>query len=125
MARHSLRATSLSEVCVCVCLGWVSVARPKEHELEYLQKRVADMLVSCCLCCFSLRCDELGRIVACCADESGHCLVVDSMRKVAALSQHSGKWSATAPTRALWCMREVVTCSAWKEEGDEVTVIMM
>ena len=108
-----------------MCLGWVSVARPKEHELEYLQKTSCRNVSVVLFVLFSLRGDELGRIVACCADESGHCLVVDSMRKVAALSQHSGKWSATAPTRALWCMREVVTCSAWKEEGDEVTVIMM
>ena len=78
-----------------------------------------------CLAWVLSRGDELGLIVACCADESGHCLVVDTMPKLTALSQHSGKWSAAAPTRAAWHMCDVVNCVAWKTEHDEVTAVMM
>ena len=86
---------------------------------------VGDMLGYELFGLFLSRGDELGLIVACCADESGHCLVVDTMPKLAALSQHSGKWSAAAPTRAVWHMCDIVNCVAWKTEHDEVTAVMM
>ena len=78
-----------------------------------------------CLAWVLPRGDELGLIVACCADDPGHCLVVDSMPKLTAFSQHSGKWSAAAPTRAVWHMHDIVNCAAWKTDRDEITAIIM
>ena len=68
---------------------------------------------------------ELGLILACCVDESGCCLIVDKLHKTATISQHSSRWSAASPTRAVWYMHEVATCLAWKTEHGEVTAIMM
>ena len=68
---------------------------------------------------------ELGLVLACCAEESGHCLIVDKLQKLATISQRSSKWSATAPSRAVWLMYEASNCLAWKTEHDEVTVIFM
>ena len=68
---------------------------------------------------------ELGLVLACCAEESGHCLIVDQLQKLATISQHSSKWSATAPSRAVWLMYEASNCLAWKTKHDEVTIIFM
>ena len=68
---------------------------------------------------------ELGLVLACCVEESGHCLIVDKLQKLAAISQRSSKWSATAQSRAVWLMYETSNCLAWKSEHGEVTAIFM
>ena len=69
--------------------------------------------------------DDVAVILACCLDESGHYLLVDQLRKVVSISQHSGKWSATTMTRAVWLMDEVHNCLAWKGDHHEVTAVLM
>ena len=68
---------------------------------------------------------EIGLVAACCAEEAGHCLIVDQLHKLATISQHSSRWSAAAPFRTVWLMHEAISCLAWKTEHDEVTIIVM
>ena len=68
---------------------------------------------------------ELGLVLACCAEEAGYCLIVTKLQKLVTISQHSSKWSAAAPSQAVWPMHEAINCLAWKTEHDEVTVIFM
>ena len=67
--------------------------------------------------------EELGEISACCAEATGHYLIVEQLQKVATLSQHSSKFRMARATRAVWRMCDVALCAAWKVEHDEITAI--
>ena len=69
--------------------------------------------------------DEVGAVVACCADHTGEFLVVDKPPLVATISQHSSRWSMDGATREIWAVGEAHPCAAWKLEGGEITTILM
>ena len=69
--------------------------------------------------------DEVGAVVACCADHTGEFLVVDKPPLVATISQHSSRWSMDGATREIWAIGEAHPCAAWKLEGGEITTILM
>ena len=67
----------------------------------------------------------MGRVTACCRDESGSSILVDVARKVSQLSPHSSTWSVRSAAPCMWLMHEAINCVAWKVTGDEVIVIML
>ena len=69
--------------------------------------------------------DEVGAVVACVADHTGHFLVVDKPPLVATISHHSNRWSMDGATRELWAVGEARPCAAWKLEGVEITTILL
>ena len=69
--------------------------------------------------------DEVGAVVACCADHTGELLVVDKPPLVATISQHSSRWSMDGAKREIWAIGEAHPCAAWKLEGGEITTILM
>ena len=69
--------------------------------------------------------EELAVAVACCREDSECYLVVDKASFLSPLSQHSNKWGIGAPLRAVWPMKDVVGCVAWKVEHEVVTAIML
>ena len=68
---------------------------------------------------------ELGRVVACCCDESDACLLVEVGTRVEQLATHSWKWLMRGATNYMWPMHEAARCAAWLWDGDHVTVVVM
>ena len=51
--------------------------------------------------------DEAGSIVACCADASGNYAIVDKLKLVSMVSQHSRCCNPMEATREIWAVDEV------------------
>ena len=68
----------------------------------------------------------MGRVLACCCDEGGACLLVEVGTRVEQHSTHSSKWhTQRSAIKCMWLMHEATRCAAWQWEGDYVTVVAM